>query len=500
MIPRGSRTVVLVVVMLFAATTWVWAHSADSVHLAPTAVLTVNTSRSGHVFALGAVGLSTQAQDLGAGRLTPDDHRLVRLMRLLGPSVLRIGGNTVDFSWWTSSNEPPPSWATTTITPEELETLHLLLRATGWKAILGLDLGHYEPVRAADETRAAHLILGAELLGVEIGNEPNSYSDKNDTVVLRPSTYGVSEYLREADAYREAIGVATPDVAVDGPALSQTRWLTEMGAAAGMFTELTQHYYPTSTCQDGQPGTTLQPPTSAELLSLAVRQQEDETLGALIRAGTIADRPTRIGETGDGTCNGKSPSSAVFASALWALDWALRATSVGVLGLNFQGHLEVCGSDNQSPICTSDQEAGRVDVTAQPEYYGLLAARQLEGGRFVSTSVTAPDPLPNLTTWATAASNGTVRIAIDNLALEGLAQPISIIVPGYRVATEQALLSSSVEAKRITLGAVPLTSAGLWHPKLVSLRRAHTRHHSFRVVVPPASAVIVILHRRPLSH
>jgi hypothetical protein len=235
-------------------------------------------------------------------------------------------------------------------------------------------------------------------------------------------------------------------------------------------------------------------PTITELLSPADRQQEDETLNTLAQAGALAGRPTRIGETGTGACRGNSFASPVFASALWALDWALRAANSGVRGINFHGSLGLCGPYNQSPICAPSAEAAKVgDVTPRPEYYGLLAASRLEGGRFVSTSVIAPDPLPNLTTWATLAPDGTVGIAIDNLATSGLSQPVSIPMSGY-TATEEPLAGPSVEARSdIALGGAPVTSIGEWQPKPATLSHSG---RSFRVILRPASAVIVTLHRR----
>jgi hypothetical protein len=130
---------------------------------------------------------------------------------------------------------------------------------------------------------------------------------------------------------------------------------------------------------------------------------------------------------------------------------------------------------------------------AQPEYYGLLAARQLEGGRFVQTHLSGPDPVSNLTTWATLTSGGTLRIVIDNLATTGPDQPLRIKIPTYSATAEEALIGPSVEARRgILLGGAPVTTGGRWRPKPVNLSRSQ----SFRIVVPPASALIVTLSRK----
>ncbi len=82
----------------------------------------------------------------------------------------------VDEQWRTAS-----SWATNAVTPADLSALHGLLPPPGGKVLLGVDLGHFEPARAADEARYAREILGTDLLGIEIGNEPNDYRDKKTT-------------------------------------------------------------------------------------------------------------------------------------------------------------------------------------------------------------------------------------------------------------------------------------------------------------------------------
>lgn len=489
---RGRYVLVVLVAMLAVACTWVWTRSAATVRRASTPILKVDTKRPGSAFDLGAVGLSTESLELGRARFSAGRPSLVRLMRLLGPSVLRIGGNSVDESWWTSSGEPPPAWATNTVTPADLSALHGLLKATGWRVLLGVDLAHLEPARAADEARVARQILGASLLGVEIGNEPDDFGHQRHG--LRPATYGFGEYLHEAEAISQAVAAAAPGVAVYGPATTQkTTWLPQMAPAGRIFAQITQHFYGTSTCPGKPPAVA---PTLAGLLSPAERQLEGRVLEMLAQGAALAGRPTRIGETNDTACMASASVSPVFASALWALDWALRAASSGARGVNFHGNLGgVCGANPESPICApSAAAAAHGELAAQPEYYGLLAASRLEGGRFVPTRVAAAKPLPNLTTWATLARDGTLRIALDNLATTGAAQPVSIPMSGYS-ATEELLVAPSADARRgIAFGGARVTVNG-WRAKPKRVRHRRT----LRVVLPPASAVVVTL-RRERSH
>lgn len=494
---HGRFLAVVLIVMLAAACTWTWARSAAGVRLAPTAILRMDTSRPGVLFGAGAIGLSTEIRELTTGHLSADHDRLVRLMRLLGPSVLRIGADSVDFSWWTSSDEPPPAWATSVITPNDFYALHRLMRATGWKVLLGVDFGHFEPARVANEAHNAQTILGADLQGIEIGNEPDGYKlvKEASAVNLRSPIYDVGEYIREAQTYDQVLRAAAPGVAVYGPAFSEIRWLNQVGSASRMFTEITQHYYPTTTCPNAPVAEA--PPTIEGLLSIALRRQENEVLSDLAQVGRVAGRPTRIGETNDiSYCRQSTLGSPSFASALWALDWTLRAASRGIKGIDFNGSFGTCANNAQSqnPICApSYKDTNDGDVRAQPEYYGLLAASRLEGGRFVPTSMTSVDPMPNITTWATITSRSTVTIAIDNLATTGLDQPVSIREPGSSATVEQ-LVAPSVEAKSdVLLGEAHVTGSAGWHPR--QTRLPHVQN-SFRVIVPPASAVIVTLHRR----
>lgn len=468
---------------------------ALAVPMAPTEVLKTDTSKLGATFRPGAVGLSVETKELSTGRLDVAHFRLVRLMRLLGPSLLRVGGNTVDVSWWTSREEPAPAWATNTVTPRDLIMLREMLSAAGWKVLLGVDLGHFELARVADEARYAHEILGTTLAGIEIGNEPDDFAGLEQR--LRPSGYNVRDYLREADAYRQILSMVAPGVAIYGAALSGTSWLAQMGTAAGMFTDITQHFYPTNDCFPGLLASVgSAQPTAEGLLSPEVRQRENNVLSALAQARSLTGgRPTLIGETNGFSCSGAPSASPALASSLWALDWALRAASSGVQGLSFHGGLGVCGSDSQSPICAASHGADRAGaVTARAQYYGLLAAHRLEGGRFVSASLTGTGPLTDLTAWATVAPSGAVTIAIDDLATTGASQPVSILARGYAAAVSEVLSGSSPYATTgITFGRSIVTDRALWRPTYSRLPRTQ---HAFRVVLRPASAVVVTLHPR----
>lgn len=301
-----------------------------------------------------------------------------------------------------------------------LSALRGLLAATGWRVLLGVDFGHFEPVRAADEARYARKILGAHLLGIEIGNEPDAYGRKNDN--LCPRTYSIGEYLREAEAYRQALGSIRPTVAVYGPALSLRRpwyrWELPRVCSPRSPSTHTQSNMP------NYPRLLARSPPQLNCLRLRFAGRRMNPPDA--RSCPQHHGPSDADRGDKQRClRRKDRCQSGIAGALWSLDWILRAESRDVRGLNFHGGLHPCRSYPESPICSlgDEETADAGDVTAQPEYYGLLAARQLEGGRFVPTRLVALTSLPNLTTWATLTTDGVIKIAIVNFATAAWPNP-----------------------------------------------------------------------------
>lgn len=463
-------------------------------------VLTLERNHPGSAFSPGAIGLSIEARELATADLSARDKPLVDMMRLLGPGLLRIGGNSLDTSWWTSTGEPAPAWAKSEIVPNDLIRLRALLDATGWRTILGVDLGHFDPARAANEAQVARRILGSRVLGFEIGNEPSDYEHPH--IGLRSDAYSANNYLGELASYSAAMRASVPAISFYGPDLGSVTpesWLWPVASDAGSsFSSIDVHYYPThySVSRGVCEGTSL--PTARELLSPEVRENEDGVLQVMLKAGALAHRSIRLSETNDtSSCDlpGGPATSPVFASALWSLDWALRAASAGVVGLNFHGYLGRCKPESFAPICEpTGTRAGLQQVAARPEYYGLLAARQLEGGRFIPTHLVASGSTSNLSSWATVTPRGAIHIAIENFATEGAALPISIPASGY-AASYEALHGPSIEATTgVTFGGTGITAPGRWRPHGAKLSCVRG---SCRVSLGPASAAIVTLQPLP---
>jgi hypothetical protein len=464
-------------------------------------VVRVDPSAASYRFRPGAIGLSIETSQLTGGVVGGRAQSLIALMRRLGPATVRVGGNSADRSWWTASGEPKPAWATNTITPADIGRLDALLKATRWRAIFTVDLGHPEPARAAEEAASVASILGPRLRAIEIGNEPNAYGTSVDR--LRPASYGVAEYLAELRTYEAAISAAVPGVRFAGPdlsfAISSHTWLPAIAESRPVpFDEITHHYYPTAFNLPGGGCAPTPTPGAGQLLATRTREYENVLIGRVVAAGALAERPTRISETNTtSSCNapGGPQTSPVFASALWSLDFSLRAASAGVTGLNFHGKIGRCSPDSSSPIC-APRPADSPHPAARPEYYGLLAARRLEGGRFVKVRVAGravEGPAgATVTAYATVAPDGGLTVAIDDMAPHGTAR-LMLLAPGYTAAETTRLEAPTIHSRaRVTLGGADFGGAGPSSPRPRKVRGGAGR---FFLASPHDSAQIVTLTR-----
>jgi len=391
-------------------------------------VVAISSRRSGHSLPAGFVGLAMEDWTLTKNQFAHTNLR--RYLLTLGPrGLLRIGGNSLDRSFWTSRHERPPRWAHGTATPASLRALAAVLRGTSWRVILGVNLLHFDPARAADEARSAARILGARLAAIEIGNEPDRY--------------GISEasYLREFRRYARALRAAVPGVGLAGPDASSSgrRWLATFArqqARAREITLLTSHNYPESACGGRRP-------TIAELLSVRAERSERAAADATVAAGRSDRVPATIDETNSAVCWGAPGTSDVFASALWSLDYTLLLAHAGLTSVEFQGRIAGCAP--YSPLCTGRHGAA---LFARPDFYGLLAVQQLTPGAFLQ--LTDPDA-GKLRAYALEAASGAMSVVLDNL---GGPLVVALHLPGrgYRSAAETVLRTASSRGLAATGG------------------------------------------------
>ena len=435
--------------------------------------ITVRPDAVGSPLLPGFVGLSFGAATLAADNYAATD--LAGYLRTLGRGgVIRIGGNSGDTTFWTSTGQPAPAWATSgTITPADLEALAKIVKSAGWRVILAVNLKYPDPARAADEAKYAKQIFGRSLLGIEIGNEPNFYYST------------VSAYYADFEAYAAAIEQAAPGVGLTGPDpdTNHAAFLTEFAAdeaAHPDVAEVTDHSYPTSVC-----GTSVT--SIPELLGTGSVQYETANADAVVAAGRLLHVPAAITETNSTVCAGAPGVSNVFASSLWALDYTMLLAQDGVANAEFMGGTNAAGCDPYSPLCPTTG-----DLTVQPIYYGMLAAKLVGTGRFVS--VTDPDAAD---VRAYAVRNGRdLTVVLDNVQDPAAAGPTTVTLDlgaDFHRGRLTALTTSSsaglAATTGITLGGQQVGPHGAFGPPHSAPVFVHGR--TATVTVPAGSAAII---------
>ncbi|HXA55675.1 MAG TPA: hypothetical protein VNV37_12445 [Solirubrobacteraceae bacterium] len=431
------------------------------------------------------VGLSFEMRSLPLIASWAGRGDLVTLLRSLGPGVMRFGGISADEQTaWVASGAAKPSWAIATVDEADLANLAALARASGWRVLLTVNLAHDEPAVAAREAAVAKARLGSYLAGIEIGNEPDLFPRKR----LRPPGFGVRAYLPQAAAYREAIEAAAPGVAIAGPDPSTgahgLTWVRE--AAATLHPQLlTDHYYPLSSCGER--------PTIAELLSPQVRMQESEMLARMLAIAHAYRTPLRMDETNDISCEGEPGVSDTFASALWALDWTVRAMSAGTVGVNFHDLIE-------KPTAYSALAAhGAAALSAgvlrpAPEWYGMLAADAFVGGTPLAATVAGALP-GEVSAFAARFPDGRLKLVLIDYDPPG-ARPLAVRLRVGRALAGGVVLRLTGPSPAATagtrLGGSAVAADGAWSvPR--ALPAVYGRAGALSLQLAPSSAAVVTL-------
>ena len=211
------------------------------------ASLTITTTSA------GAIGPAFAGLSYEKGSINENPHlfsasnaNLIGLFKRLGPSVLRIGGNSVDKNVWNQTGSGQTSGQ---IAPSDVDALAAFVKAAGWQCLYGINLGGSAsgattPALAAQEVAYAYQQFGSSLLGIEIGNECDLYGNTGNYYA---GNWSLSQFLALWGQYRSAILATTPNVPITGPADSgaESTWTVPFGQTVtkNEITLLTQHYY-----------------------------------------------------------------------------------------------------------------------------------------------------------------------------------------------------------------------------------------------------------------
>lgn len=361
------------------------------------ATLNISSGSSGSIGS-GFAGLSYEKADMCEQLFSAANTDLIGLFRLLGPSVLRIGGGSVDQCVW---NEQGPGRTSGQIAPSDVAALAAFVKAAGWQCIYGVNLGGAAtgattPELAAAEVACAAQEFGSALIGIEIGNECDGYGATGSYFA---GDWSLAQFETLWSDFRSSILARTPGVNVTGPASAgnESTWTVPFGKAitGSNMSLLTQHYYR----GNGQSASA----TAANLLA------PDTTLGnylSILNSGAnAAGVPFRMGECNsyyDGGAPGVSDS---YASALWVLDFLFNCAQGGAAGVNFHG-----GGDS---ACYSPVSDNGATVTAvNPIFYGITMFTMANTGDLLPATVSAGSL--NVTAYAVKTSNGGLNLIVVN--------------------------------------------------------------------------------------
>jgi hypothetical protein len=420
------------------------------------------------------MGLGYEISSLAtSGLLSASNGAYVELVRQLGTrGVIRVGGNTSDYSAFSTLATAVSAPKATVINARSLRDLAGFLRATGWSMIWGLNLGGGSIERAVEEARAVASTAGDRLLAFEIGNEPDLFVHEGHR-----RQYSYEDYLQEYRRYKAAIRAVLPSAAFAGPdAAIATDWVARFAADEGNDLRLlTHHYY-----REGQsPRSTMDKLLGPDpkLAAMLERMQE---------AGRTAEVPYRICETNSFSGGGRPGVSDTFAAALWALDYLCVLAWHGADGVNMETGVNQLGFiSSYSPI--ADDEHGH--YTAAPEYYGMLAfAEGCRGERFAAHY----DPgTTNLTAYATVDAMGAATAVIVNKDVSTDAEVRVAAGTKAGRARVMRLTAPSLESKgSVKLGSAAVGPDGRWRGRYES---APVANGGCSIHVPAASAAIVKL-------
>jgi hypothetical protein len=493
--PRRARQLIVILTAIGCCLGPALAWAASAASPSSTAVVRVRAMEFGRAIPRGFIGLSfeygyvSSYAGTDASAINPVLVKLVGNVDPGGGFVLRIGGDSTDWSWWPVAGMAPPFPGIYALTPGWIAVVRSLLDAVHARAILGINLEAASPRLAAAEGRALLAGLGrGRIAAWEIGNEPELYSTRWYTaggriVPGRRRGYDAAAYMREFRRWRAVL----PSLPLAAPASGSPHWLaglTRFLSTQPGVSQITAHRYPLSNCVTN-PGSP-QYPTVPNLLASASSRTLVRQLAPDVAAAHRRGRRFRVDELNAVTCQGHAGVSDSAASALWALDTLFEMAGAGVDAVN----VHVWPGAPAGQLFTFTETGGRWSGAVRPNYYGLLAFARAAppGSRLLRTDLSGGSALR---AWATLAPDHTLRLVVIN-ASPTSAQTVLIHPPRRAPATEQLLTSPGPAATSgVTLAGQSVGSTGglTGPPRQSDLPAAR----QYRLTLRPGSAALLTI-------
>jgi len=444
---------------LASRSTSLWSQ-ADSSQL----IFSVNPQQKLATVPLNFTGLSYESAQLGhPAFFSKENESLIGLFRRLGTQgVLRIGGNTGEYTSWSENDAdaaknntpqaigPDAGSAAKTasiLTPLAIRNLNdFIVKVGGWQIIYGLNLWHGTPENAAAEAAYVAKTLGPRLICFQMGNEPDY-----DHEAGSKEHWTFDHYWDRWQTFQAAVKQAVPTAHFAGPDVTQKgySWVSTMAEKHPDIDFLTAHYY-----AEGPPA---DPKMTLDYLLRRGNDPGSDEIAIVQAATKELGKGFRMSEGNSCFHGGKPGVSDTVASALWSGDYMLQVAQAGYLGVNLHGG----GNGLYTPIAGSLEEG----FTARPVYYGMLLAERFAGSTLVSASLSAQSPAQNVTGFA-AWSGGDWKLALFNKA----PAPVRIKITGLGNTKPQAaatyLHGRAIDEKQgVTFGDSSVGPDGSFSPK-----------------------------------
>ena len=437
-------------------------------------VLRIERTPSGPPLASGFLGLSVKYRDLeryvgvDPAALNPAFLQLVRNLAPGQRPVIRIGGDSTDWTWWPVPHMAKPGGVRFNLSPAWTAVARATARALDARLILGINFEADSGRVAGVEARKLISSVGtAAIAALELGNEPELYRSfpwyetaSGTKVPGRPQSYTFDSFLKD---YANIVK-ALPQVPLAGPSsgsASYLAYLDQFLSSEPRVRIVTMHAYPLKYCVPSNP------PTITQLLAPTAAQALTIQAGALAAIAHRHHLTLRMDELGSVSCGGYPPVTYSFAGALWAMNQLFELDRAGVDGVNF-----VTNSNTVQHLIAVSQSGGRWSDAVLPEYYGLLAfARSAPpGSRVLRIAGSLP---PGVQAWATAAPGGRLHVVLINtgtqprtfalridgaagaatlerLQAPGLAARSGVALGGQAIAPSTGLLTGTARSATVT--------------------------------------------------
>jgi hypothetical protein len=465
----------------------------------PQATLTIGPDLSTVPVPRSYFGISTEY-----GNLSAFEHNNMRVFETVlellhvpgdGPLVLRIGGNSADYSMWDPHGQRIPDWATP-LTPSYLASLGALVERDRVKLIVDLNLLTDSPVTAGAWARAAETSLPrGSIVGFEIGNEPDLYSHRfwmamTASSPLRSTTLPLDMtpdiYVEKFAAYAQVLGEQAPDTQLIGPAVAHPlrsllyieTLIDDMGSELG---SVSAHVYPYSACSKNP----LSPryPTVMRVLSHQAVSEFSTNIAPAVTIAHADGLKLRLTEFNSVTCGGKRGVSDTFATALWAPDALFTAMRAGADGANL--HVRSSASAINAAFAIT-----RRGLEPRPLLYGLMLFNRTLGpqARLVRLHMSAPRAL-NLSAWAVEVRRRVLHVLLIDKGSRQVR--VDLHLPADAPASVQRLLAPSPYSRSgVTLDGQQLNYAAKWIGSTTTETVNHGRR-GYLVLVPGRSAALL---------